>query len=228
MIIQTRIPQIEVKDRLAWTGSHKGVYSVKSGYRYWETRYASTDNMIESQGWNRLWKLQLPHKTRVFLWRFCRNIIPVRWILRSKGVETTVLCPMCGTDIEHLRHLFCECSFAAECWSISGFNINMQETELTSEWLLNLISKEIEETILSVTNVLSGIWFSRNKRVWEGRIITPAVTMEVSAKTMQEWREANKRKERSSIMHPETEDQDQIQCYDSAFPHPFVSREPNT
>lgn len=57
-------------------------------------------------------------------------------------METTFLCPMCGTDVEHLRHLFCECSFALECWSISGLNINMQDVELASNWLLDLTSKE--------------------------------------------------------------------------------------
>lgn len=48
-----------------------------------------------------------------------------------------------------------------------------------------------------VATVLSGVWFARNKRVWEGKIVTPAVTMELSAKMIQEWVEANKYKTQS-------------------------------
>lgn len=34
LILQTRIPQNDVKGRLAWTGSDKGIYTAKSGYKF--------------------------------------------------------------------------------------------------------------------------------------------------------------------------------------------------
>lgn len=83
---------------------------------------------------------------------------------------------MCETDIEHLRHMFCECSFATKCWQRSGLTMDMQDVESASSWLLEMISKENADTIQKMATVLSGIWFSRNKKVWEGKIITHAVT----------------------------------------------------
>lgn len=142
LILQIRIPQNDVNDRLAWTGTHKGIYTVKSGYRYWESWNVNRDNLIDSQGWTKLWNLHLPYKMRVFLWRFCRNNIHVRKLLRSKGVQTTIMCPMCGIDIEHLRHLFCECSFALDCWRTLGFNIDGQDIEEASTWLLDIVSRK--------------------------------------------------------------------------------------
>lgn len=54
LILQIRIPQNDVNDRLAWTGTHKGIYTVKSGYRYWESWNVNRDNFIDSQGWTKL------------------------------------------------------------------------------------------------------------------------------------------------------------------------------
>ena len=201
LILQTRIPQIDVEDRLAWTGSHKGDYTVKSGYKHWEKCNASSEDIIDSPGWTKLWNLQLPHKIRVFLWRFCRNNIPVRKLLRSKGVMITIACPMCLADIEHLRHLFCECPFAVECWNKSGLSIDMQDVESASTWLLDTINKENRETSQRIATVLSGIWFARNKKVWENKSITPSISMELSSKLVQEWEEANKRTSHTAHVH---------------------------
>lgn len=87
--------------------------------------------------------------------------------------------------------------FALECWRNSSFNIEGQDIEEASTWLLDLVSREKTDLIQTVATVLSGVWFARNKRVWEGRNVTPAVTMELSAKLIQEWVEANNCKSQS-------------------------------
>lgn len=129
----------------------------------------------------------------MFMWRLCRNNIPVRTLLRSRGVATTIICPMCETDIEHLRHLFCECPFAKECWHRSGLNIDAYDVEEVPSWFLEMLSKETPEIIQKMAIVLSGIWFARNKKVWEGKLIQAAITMDLSSKQVQEWQEAIKR-----------------------------------
>lgn len=161
---------------------------------YWASQNISIDNNIESQGWNKLWNMQVPHKLKVFMWRFCRNNIPVRNLLRGKGVETTIMCPMCGIDIEHVRHLFFECLFAIECWQKVGLSFDMSDVEYASSCMLDVISKENAENIQRMAIVLSGIWFSRNKKIWEGKIISPAIAIDLSNKQVQDWKEANRRR----------------------------------
>lgn len=74
-----------------------------------------------SKSWNRIWKLNLPHKSRTFLWRFCNNNIAVRNLFRGKGVATTITCPLCNTDVEHMPHnFFFDCKFASDCWGKLG------------------------------------------------------------------------------------------------------------
>lgn len=35
-------------------------------------------------------------------------------------MNTPILCPLCGVDVEHLRNVFLDCSFAQGCWSELG------------------------------------------------------------------------------------------------------------
>lgn len=93
-------------------------------------------------GWKRLWQLPIPHKIRVFLWRLCRNTIPVRYRLRGKGVPVTISCPMCTGEVEHLRHLFFECKFAKDCWRLVGLDFELQNMEYVSDWLVTFLASE--------------------------------------------------------------------------------------
>lgn len=91
-ILATFVPQRLVGDRIAWSKSNDGLYSVKTGYQYWREKCSeSLGSIPQSGGWKKIWKLLIPHKMKVFLWRFCRNNIPVRDRLRSKGVQVTAL-----------------------------------------------------------------------------------------------------------------------------------------
>lgn len=121
-ILATFVPQRLVGDRIAWAKSNDGLYDVKTGYQYWQGRNNSSLGTVpQSGGWKRIWRLPLPHKMKVFLWRLCRNNIHVPNRLKGKGVSVTILCPFCNVDVEHLTHVFFDCIFAASCWLCKGF-----------------------------------------------------------------------------------------------------------
>lgn len=113
-----------------------GQYSVKSGYHMWQKRNVGSRGILQSNGWGKIWKLAIPHKVKVFLWRFCRNNIPVRIRLRWKGVNVPILCPMCERDVEHLLHVFFDCAFAYQCWLYAGTVFDMQYVEFGPDWLV--------------------------------------------------------------------------------------------
>lgn len=104
------------------------------------------------------------------------------------------MCPLCNVDVEHLLHVFFDCRFASECWSKAGLVYDMQRVEEAPPWLLDRIKNENAETCELIAKVLWGIWFARNQKVWEGKNITPSVTLEISTKQIKEWQEAKKRK----------------------------------
>lgn len=89
-ILSTYIPQNSVRDRIAWTHSNDGKYNVKSGYQLWFNHFSESGSPVHSRGWNRLLKLDVPHKVKIFFWHFSHNTILVRNLLRSNGVRVPI------------------------------------------------------------------------------------------------------------------------------------------
>ena len=145
-ILNTRIPQGCTRDRIAWVHTNNGQYTVKSGYFEWCKTQTASDGAVRSEGWNKIWRLKIPHKIKVFLWRFCRNSLPVRNLLRSRGVLIPLACSMCEGDIELMNHLFLDCNFAKECWLEVNLNFSEREEEYAHEWLLNMLSKAPDDS----------------------------------------------------------------------------------
>ncbi|XP_074378399.1 uncharacterized protein LOC141719937 [Apium graveolens] len=100
---------------------------------------------------------------------------------------------MCVGEIEHLRHLFFECSFAKECWLKLGINVDSWDIEISHEWLLQKLATGSKEETLKIVTVLWGVWFTRNKRIFENKVMTPDFVMAWSRRQIVEWQEANRK-----------------------------------
>lgn len=131
VILTTRIPQNSTKDRIAWVHSNDGQYMVKSGYQQWHLSHIGEAWVQQSNGWSRIWHLSIPCKIKIFIWRFCRNNILIRNLVRGKGVQVPVGCAI--GEVEHLLHLFFDCRFADKCWRRVGLLYDMWEVENGSD-----------------------------------------------------------------------------------------------
>ncbi|XP_074322799.1 uncharacterized protein LOC141659771 [Apium graveolens] len=87
VVLATTIPQRDIADRVVWTGAKNGVYNAKSGYHYWFNLRYGTGSVPQSVWWKRVWHLKIPQKVKVFIWRFCRNVVPVRKRLSARGLN---------------------------------------------------------------------------------------------------------------------------------------------
>lgn len=177
-ILAIPIPKAQVIDHIAWICTVDGNYSVKSGYNYWYKRHSECRWDSPSKGWSKLWKLEVPHKVRLFLWRLCRNNIPVRNVLKGRGVRITIMCPNCMVDVEHLLHTFFDCRFAQECWRVVGLQFDTSGVEDLPGWLLQRLEVETQDMLIQIAKVLWGIWSARNLLVWENKALTPEVAMQ--------------------------------------------------
>ncbi|XP_074364595.1 uncharacterized protein LOC141705594 [Apium graveolens] len=209
-ILNTRIPQNQIQDRVAWLHTKDGQYSVKSSYHYWFDINHAQNLESDSQGWARLWKLQILHKLKFFLWRVCKRNLPVRNMLRGKGVNVTILCPMCNTDVEHFRHLFLECPYGKGCWSYVGKEYDVIDVEHVSTWVLEWLSSESNSCLVRLARTLWGIWFARNRKVWEDKQTPPNVAMEVASKMVDEWQKAQQKNQLSSNTPNRSENESQV------------------
>lgn len=198
-ILATRIPQLSTEDRVAWIHSLDGQYSVKSGYKQWHLNQPEDSNLHQSNGWSRIWRLSVPHKLKYFIWRFCRGNLPLRYLLRTKSVLVPMRCAWCAGDIEHLFHLFFDCRFAAACWHRVHLHYDMNNVENASVWLLNILCSEAHDNIVKIVTVLWAIWFSRNKKIWEDKDLTPDAAVAWSSKQIKDWQEVNKKRQGARI-----------------------------
>ena len=84
----TPIGDLGRRDRLVWAPNKSGTYTVKSGYKWIQSRTLeergispSINNQIPHIFWKSLWKLRVPPKIRHFLWISVHSGLPTRAIL---------------------------------------------------------------------------------------------------------------------------------------------------
>lgn len=153
-ILDTRIPQVCTKDRIAWLHSPNGQYTVKTGYQQWHKNHIGDLGLQHSKGWNKIWNMKVPHKIKFFLWRICRNNLPIRILLRWRGVGVPIACAQCVGEVEHLLHLFFDCQFARDCWQKVGLNYTMWEVDNAPDWLLDKLCNETADNVIKIATVL--------------------------------------------------------------------------
>ena len=104
-ILATPLPIISTEDKLVWSASQFGYYSVKSGYnqlRKIETtqdnKQASTSYQMPNSLWGKIWKLKTLPKVRFFMWSICQNTLPTRVNLYKRKLLPEPYCPMCRKE----------------------------------------------------------------------------------------------------------------------------------
>jgi hypothetical protein len=83
------------EDAPMWRFSKSGMYSVRSAYYQLMETIVDNNHLKENGNWKKLWKLQVPNKVKIFLWRVLRGCLPVRSRLTQKGVQCDNKCPHC-------------------------------------------------------------------------------------------------------------------------------------
>lgn len=79
----------------------------------------------------------------------------------------------------------------------------MREVESAPDWFSHKLSTESSKILVKIASVVWGVWWARNKRVWEGKVVTPKIAMDWSYKQIFEWREARRKKDQISLQRQE-------------------------
>jgi hypothetical protein len=70
--------------------------------------------------WEILWKLQVPSKVKIFVWRALHGTVPGMCILCNRHIKVNPQCPICKSGPEDIRHLIFTCKRAKEVWGKLG------------------------------------------------------------------------------------------------------------
>ncbi|KAK3193743.1 hypothetical protein Dsin_025053 [Dipteronia sinensis] len=89
------------------------MYKVRSGYKVGlglvSVASSSGPNRLDSW-WTALWRLKIPAKVNIFIWRVCHGWLPTLSQLAKYGVHVGVTCPVCMRNLETIMHALWVCS----------------------------------------------------------------------------------------------------------------------
>jgi hypothetical protein len=160
------------EDFWAWNLEKSGNYIVKTSYRALMTRNeqsALAEGMItgssvcEKQLWDRLWKLKVVPKVRVFWWRVLRGILPVEQTLQYRHITTLARCKVCLAADEDMRHALLRCTHAMRFWSEARVLLDVKIPDLHPvTWAKDVLIDPIvpEEDRAKVITIMWAIWTS--------------------------------------------------------------------
>nr|XP_027101192.1 uncharacterized protein LOC113720678 [Coffea arabica]XP_027115614.1 uncharacterized protein LOC113733445 [Coffea arabica] len=202
-ILRIPLSVCSMKDRLYWSKSNTGEYTVKSGYKLAKCikkRRAPVGRNIESssnrrcsdQSWSFLWGLNIKQKLKHFLWKCLQDILPVNATVKARCSKGDHMCRCCGEHTETLEHLLFFCDHAKAIWEVAPVSWEGLETYRYKFWhwweeLKDAVKGKMGQERIGVTvNLLWQIWKSRNARQFEAKARDP---MGVVQKAIGEWRE---------------------------------------
>jgi len=84
-ILAIQVRPVYVRDKLIWTATTDGDYTVKSGYHAIKNAEVTKNQhtticsyQTSAILWKQLWKLKIEPKVWVFLWSLCHNALPTK------------------------------------------------------------------------------------------------------------------------------------------------------
>ncbi|XP_072074220.1 uncharacterized protein [Arachis hypogaea] len=194
--IQRRVNIEEITGMASWEDPGRylgsdGQYTVKIGYRYAkeekdikeETKLskASTSQNLR-EVWEVIWRLPVPQKVRMFLWRAVHRILSVNIILYQRKNVVRPTCSICQDEEETIEHALLLCPWTKAVWFGSSLQIVPTVYNVTSfeKWLMDTIQKiksrtgkEHEKFLCNLGCVCWCIWKARNQHIFQQTKVNP-------------------------------------------------------
>jgi hypothetical protein len=64
--------------------------------------------------WAMIWKLRVPSKVKICIWRIMQETLPCRVVLANRHMRVSPQCPLCLIGAEDIKHLLFECQRARQ------------------------------------------------------------------------------------------------------------------
>jgi hypothetical protein len=187
-ILATPLFDSVISDMILWTAEQDGRYSVKSRYRLIMTEILRTQRFHVEGEWNRLWKVNAPHKARNLLWRICRRCIPTHVNLQSRHVNCEGFCPWCVTSAEDDWHAFLG---EMHTYGAGLSTVLLQRTEAAhtlAGFVFDVCQHKVRNVAGRVALLPWHIWAARNDVIWND---TRQSSMTIGRSALAAWQDWN-------------------------------------
>jgi hypothetical protein len=146
---------------------------------YLESIAGRSDIAAVEKEWLAIWKLRIPSKIKVFLWRLARASIPSADVLHHRNMSTHVKCSICGAR-DSWKHSLVECNLAKCICALESEEVVehlccIQDTS-AYDWLMSAIETLSSEDFIRVAITFWSIWYVRRKVIDEDSFQSPMTT----------------------------------------------------
>ena len=119
--------------------------------------------------WKKIWKLHWPPKLKHFLWRACKNSLPVNEICHYRHMAQSPACSRCDGGVENVCHALLDHQSNRSMWLTHPHYSIVQDAPRSSfvdtfRWLLSHASSE---ELTTIGPSLWACWMCRNKIVMD-------------------------------------------------------------
>lgn len=151
--------------------SSDGIFTVKTAYLYNERMIANTlpvpgpSSYHQSQKfWTFDWKLHIPRKLKIFVWRTFHNGVQVGSELVRRHITKESKCRFCNFNNESSIHIFKDCWFTKALWVTMDLKDSLLIHEFSSaaDWLFYLSGSLSTEEFCTAITCFWFIWYNRN------------------------------------------------------------------
>jgi ribonuclease HI len=179
------------EDFIAWGFSQNGIFTVRSAYHLqWRHQFGpSAGQVVQGSSssnpiWRSIWKLKIPSKIKIFIWRALHGILPLKSILVNRHIGTSGECPICQLGPEDIQHLLFLCSVATDIWRALGVSDLIQSALVTNragpailEALLSSTGQNFQNFDMGLKETIDVacwyLWWTRRRRV-RGEVVPPS------------------------------------------------------
>ena len=159
-----------------------------------EGRANSSDIDRESKAWEKLWKVNVPPKAKIFLWRMAQQSIPTADLLHHRNMSTSTRCGLCGAK-DSWHHSLLHCTVARCVWVLQDSKLvealnNTTEAD-ARRWLFVLLDMLSLTEFTQVAVTMWALWHSRRQALHENIFQSPLSMHSFILSTSEESRNAS-------------------------------------
>ncbi|XP_022004627.1 uncharacterized protein LOC110902226 [Helianthus annuus] len=176
-------------DSWNWKHASDGLFSVKSA------KSLLSDNNLAVQIPKIKWKVWVPLKCKIMVWRVVLNRLPTIAELVKRGVRPQqTCCAFCQADLETSFHLFTGCMFVQEVWYMVETwcrlnpNILFDVADILKVPETLTLTKKAKHVLRGIVyTTLWVIWNERNNRIFNNKHRRPIEIVETIKFTTFFW-----------------------------------------
>ena len=168
-----------IRSNIQTWNNHSGICSVKSAYLFLLDKRSQYQNRV-GHSWGWVWKLRLPPKIQLFIWKCAHNQILTRSIIFSHLDQVNTRCPRC-MEMETPIHVIRDCAFAKNIGMSfptdflfpKFFTLNLHQWCKKNTKVNDLLGYVSWGVIFAF--VLRAIWLDRNSLIFSNHSIPSQV-----------------------------------------------------